>query len=44
MARYLTQSDWVRIREFANTPKHAREPEMLVPGDDDLEEQSARGT
>lgn len=40
MARYLTKSDLARIEEFANTPKHARDPEMLVPGDEDRVEES----
>ena len=40
MVRYLTKSDLARIEEFANTPKHARDPEMLVPGDEDRVEES----
>jgi hypothetical protein len=27
----LTESDWKRIEAFANTPKHRRSPEMLLP-------------
>ena len=27
----ISQSDWERIREFANTPMYKRDPEMLVP-------------
>lgn len=40
MAQYLTQSDLARIEEFANTPKHARDPEMLVPREDELVEET----
>lgn len=27
----LSESDWERISEFANTPPHERDPEILVP-------------
>ncbi len=27
----ISQSDWERIRRFANTPVYKRDPEMLVP-------------
>lgn len=27
----LTESDWQRITEFAETPKHQRCPEQLLP-------------
>jgi len=30
----LTEFDWERIEEFANTPGYKREPEMLLPDDD----------
>ncbi len=36
MVKRLSQSDWERIRQFANTPTYDREPEMLAPeGDGD---------
>jgi hypothetical protein len=28
----LTEDDWERIRTFAAAPNYRREPEMLVPG------------
>jgi hypothetical protein len=28
----LTESEWQRIAEFAETPKHQRCPEQLLPG------------
>jgi hypothetical protein len=31
MVQRLSQSDWDRIRQFANTPTYDREPEMLAP-------------
>lgn len=34
MARYLTESELRRIKEFAATSKHEREPEMLLPDGD----------
>ena len=35
MGDHLTESDWERIREFANTPAYERTPEILAdPGGD----------
>lgn len=34
MDSFLTENDMERIATFVSTPKYAREPEMLVPGDD----------
>jgi hypothetical protein len=34
MVNRLSQSDWKRIRQFANTPTYDREPEMLAPDGD----------
>lgn len=31
MPTRLTDSEWERITEFANTPMHKRSPEQLVP-------------
>lgn len=30
----ITESEWRRITEFANTPGHEQDPEQLVPDDD----------
>jgi len=27
----LTENEWQRIAEFAETPKHQRSPELLLP-------------
>jgi len=35
MDGYLTESEMNRISEFASTPKYEREPEMLLPSDED---------
>lgn len=37
MTGRLSGDDWKRIRQFAETPTYDREPEMLIPGDDDDE-------
>lgn len=29
----LSESDWERIVAFARTPKYKRDPEMLMPGE-----------
>lgn len=34
MDGFLTESDMQRISEFAATPKYRRDPEMLIPSDD----------
>lgn len=34
MVNRLSQSDWDRIRQFANTPTYDRDPEMLAPDGD----------
>lgn len=34
MVQRLSQSDWERIEQFANTPTYERDPEMLAPDDD----------
>lgn len=31
MTSRLTESEWKRIAEFAETPKHRRRPEQLLP-------------
>lgn len=31
----LTDNEWERIEEFANTPMHERTPELLTPGNRD---------
>lgn len=37
----LTESEWQRIAEFAETPKHQRCPEQLLPdGVDERQEKS----
>jgi hypothetical protein len=33
MRGQLTDSDWERIAEFADTPKYERTPDQLVPND-----------
>jgi hypothetical protein len=33
MPERLTEADWTRIVDFANTPPYEREPEMLLPED-----------
>ncbi|WP_259370034.1 hypothetical protein [Halostella litorea] len=35
MTGRLSGDDWKRIRQFARTPTYDREPEMLIPGDDE---------
>lgn len=35
MPKYLSECDLDRIAEFAATPKYERDPELLVPDDDD---------
>jgi len=35
MTGRLSGDDWKRIRRFAETPTYDREPEMLIPGNDD---------
>lgn len=45
MVKRLSQSEWDRIRQFANTPTYDREPEMLAPegeGDGDNRGAEAR--
>jgi hypothetical protein len=37
MVGHLTSTDWDMIREFAETPLHERDPEMLVPEGSDGE-------
>lgn len=34
MVKRLSQSDWNRIRQFAETPTYDRDPEMLSPDSD----------
>lgn len=34
MGHKLTERELERIEAFAKTPKHAREPDMLLPNDD----------
>ncbi|WP_276271769.1 hypothetical protein [Haloarcula litorea] len=31
MSGHLTSDEWRRITEFAETPKHRRQPEQLLP-------------
>ncbi|MBX0294067.1 hypothetical protein [Haloarcula nitratireducens] len=31
MSGHLTSDEWRRITEFAQTPKHRRRPEQLLP-------------
>lgn len=38
MEERLTNGDLRRIEEFANTPMHERDPEMLVPDPGDGED------
>jgi hypothetical protein len=38
MASRLTDDEWQRIAEFANTPVYERSPEQLMPGDVEVEE------
>lgn len=35
MAGHLSESELNRIAAFANTPKYKRNPDLLVPTDDD---------
>lgn len=37
MGHRLTETELERIEAFAKTPKHAREPDMLLPKDADHE-------
>lgn len=41
----LTESEWRRIAEFAETPKHQRCPELLLPegADDPMDGANAAG-
>lgn len=34
----LSESDWNRIAEFADTPRYRRDPEQLVPQDERAED------
>ncbi|WP_254270986.1 hypothetical protein [Haloarcula marina] len=39
MSGHLTSDEWQRITEFAETPKHQRRPEQLLPeGERELDE------
>lgn len=40
MAESLTEADWTRIVDFANTPPYERDPEMLLPEDTQRSEQT----
>lgn len=35
MKSFLSKSDQDRIAEFVATPQHERDPEMLIPSEDD---------
>lgn len=35
MTGRLTEREWERIAEFANTPMHERTPDQLIPDDDE---------
>jgi hypothetical protein len=35
MTEFLSDRDLDRIAEFASTPKYEREPEQLMPSEDD---------
>ncbi len=35
MTEFLSDRDRERIAEFVSTPKYEREPEQLIPSDDD---------
>lgn len=40
MTRRLSENDWKRIAEFADTPRHRRDPDQLVPQGDEQPEAS----
>lgn len=35
MTNFVSEADQQRIKEFIATPKYEREPEILIPDDDD---------
>ena len=35
MTKFISESDMARIAEFVATPEYEREPELLVPEDDE---------
>jgi len=43
MSGHLTADEWRRINEFADTPKHRRRPEQLLPERGLPDEESADG-
>lgn len=40
MSGHLTADEWRRINQFADTPKHRRRPEQLLPEGSLREEES----
>lgn len=38
MVERLTEDDWERIEAFAKTPAYARQPELLLPEDAEVED------
>jgi len=41
MVERLTEDDWERIKAFAKTPAYARQPELLLPEDAKVGEETA---
>jgi len=41
MVERLTEDDWERIEAFAKTPAYARQPELLLPEDAEVGDETA---